>query len=223
MKTVKVLMTAATVMVFGLWGCGTDGTAARESARGTGVGSRENTDVQVARDWAGHGRGRGYGRQHLNRGRGYGRGMGYGRGNGRGYGRGGGHGMGQGRGMGYGRGNGRGYGRGGGHGMGRGYGYHHNGPGRFGKGNHRACDGKGKGASYVDANKNGVCDHFEKGKGCQGDPKADGRGKGRFFTDKNKDGVCDHYSAPKSVPSAVASKPGAAKLSPAKKKIPAAK
>lgn len=74
----------------------------------------------------------------------------------------------------------------------------------------------GKGVAYVDENKNGVCDNFEKrsgktqatpgtcyyraGKGNGNGPanccgrgpyKGQGKGKGRNFVDKNNDGICD--------------------------------
>lgn len=72
-------------------------------------------------------------------------------------------------------------------------------PGRCnGQGN-----GTGRGAAYVDKNKNGVCDNYENrlkngkaGKGnrngyCNG--TGQGRGKGRNFVDANKNGVCDNF------------------------------
>jgi hypothetical protein len=77
-----------------------------------------------------------------------------------------------------------------------------------GKGN---CNGTCKGSAFVDANKNGICDTYEKraadgtlrkgnGNGnCdttgkeQG--KGKGQGKGKNFIDANKNGVCDTYEA----------------------------
>jgi hypothetical protein len=59
------------------------------------------------------------------------------------------------------------------------------------------CDGKGKGTGFVDANKNGICDKYEKRaasdttKCCNGK----GQGKGKHFVDANKNGVCDNYEA----------------------------
>jgi hypothetical protein len=77
--------------------------------------------------------------------------------------------------------------------------------------------GKGKASSFVDANKNGICDNYENktanidGKskngtacmgGCSqragqgsGQNKETGRGKGRNFVDADKNGVCDYYEA----------------------------
>ncbi|MFY9150448.1 MAG: hypothetical protein WAO52_00400 [Prolixibacteraceae bacterium] len=77
-----------------------------------------------------------------------------------------------------------------------------------GKGN-GSCNGTAKGAAFVDANNNGICDTYEsraadgtlrKGKGngnCDGTGKGQGqgKGKGRNFTDANQNGVCDTYES----------------------------
>ena len=79
----------------------------------------------------------------------------------------------------------------------------------------RLQNGTGRGPSYVDANKNGICDNFENGtpaanngrrnffrKGVpQGQKQGQmGRGRGRSrnmnFIDANKNGVCDYNEAP---------------------------
>jgi len=71
----------------------------------------------------------------------------------------------------------------------------------------------GKGAVYVDANKNGICDNFENsvssgalckrsgnGKFCgmrQGQRgMGHGQGKGINFVDADKNGICDNYEVP---------------------------
>lgn len=69
------------------------------------------------------------------------------------------------------------------------------------------CNGTGQGrnngSSFVDTNKDGVCDNLKNGAGNkngkrdgtgQKNRKADGTGKGRNFVDTNKDGVCDNFS-----------------------------
>ena len=74
-------------------------------------------------------------------------------------------------------------------------------------------NGKCKQRTYVDANKNGVCDNFEnknanckggKGQGngmsCghgkgQGNCNGQGKGNGKNFVDADKNGVCDNFEA----------------------------
>ena len=75
-----------------------------------------------------------------------------------------------------------------------------------GQGNGK-CYGAGKGAAFVDANKDGVCDNYKNrtanesgknGKGygrCNGTGMGQGKGKGRSFVDANKNGVCDNFEA----------------------------
>jgi hypothetical protein len=58
-----------------------------------------------------------------------------------------------------------------------------------GRGNGR-CNGTGKGAAFVDANKNGICDNNEKGTANFSGKK--GNGKGKTFVDANKNGICDN-------------------------------
>jgi hypothetical protein len=67
------------------------------------------------------------------------------------------------------------------------------------------CNGTGKGTSYADTNKDGVCDNFssrttassgKKGNGnCNGSGqgKGQGKGKGRNFVDANGNGACDTF------------------------------
>ena len=71
------------------------------------------------------------------------------------------------------------------------------------------CNGTGKGAAFVDKNKDGVCDNYKtspanasggsgKGNGiCNSTGKGQGQsiGKGRNFVDANKNGICDTYEA----------------------------
>jgi len=71
------------------------------------------------------------------------------------------------------------------------------------------CNGTGKCASFVDADKNGICDTYEnrttnvsKGKGngtCtgtgSGQGQKQGKGKGANFVDANLNGICDTYEA----------------------------
>ena len=69
------------------------------------------------------------------------------------------------------------------------------------------CNGTGKGAAFVDANKNGICDTYEnrttnasgkKGNGtgnCAGNGQGQGKGKGKNFVDANQNGICDTYEA----------------------------
>jgi hypothetical protein len=84
----------------------------------------------------------------------------------------------------------------------------------------RQVNTSGKGVSYVDENKNGICDNFEnnsgttqstqgrcyywrvKGNGngqgnCCGrsNVAAQGRGKGKNFVDKDNNGVCDNFES----------------------------
>jgi len=89
------------------------------------------------------------------------------------------------------------------------------GPGN-GKGNGK-CNGSGQGTSFVDTNKNGICDTFEnrtantavrKGNGngnCNGTGKGkgqgNGHGKGKNFVDANNNGVCDTFEAREKVQS----------------------
>ncbi len=77
-----------------------------------------------------------------------------------------------------------------------------------GKGN-GTCKGTAKGAAFVDANNNGVCDTYEsrsakgtlrngKGNGnCDGTGKGkglgQGQGKGKNFVDANQNGICDTH------------------------------
>ncbi|MBA4410266.1 MAG: hypothetical protein Q8S54_18385 [Bacteroidota bacterium] len=69
-----------------------------------------------------------------------------------------------------------------------------------GKGNGN-CNGTGKGSSFVDANKDGICDNQGAGKsGAQkgkrdGPGQGQGKGKDRNFVDANNNGVCDTYEA----------------------------
>lgn len=51
--------------------------------------------------------------------------------------------------------------------------------------------GAGKGSSWVDADKNGVCDRFEARSGQGRAGKGRGQGKGIGFQDTNKNGICD--------------------------------
>ena len=61
------------------------------------------------------------------------------------------------------------------------------------------CDGKCKGANFVDTNKNGICDNYENRTDsvsgnklkCKG--QGHKQGKGKNFVDANKNGVCDNY------------------------------
>lgn len=73
-----------------------------------------------------------------------------------------------------------------------------------GQGNGRGrCNGTGKGAAFVDANNDGICDNQGKrtanmagnrGNGtCNG--KGQGQGKGKNFVDANKNGICDRFEA----------------------------
>ncbi|MBN2272894.1 MAG: hypothetical protein JXR41_15625 [Bacteroidales bacterium] len=75
----------------------------------------------------------------------------------------------------------------------------------------RPQNGKGKGSAYVDANKNGICDHYENGtvtgtanRGAaygrnNGTGKSQGykrgrgigQGRGRNYIDANNNGICD--------------------------------
>jgi hypothetical protein len=67
------------------------------------------------------------------------------------------------------------------------------------------CNGTGKGASFADVNKDGVCDNQasrtggnagKKGNGnCNGSGqgKGQGKGKGRNFIDANGNGACDTF------------------------------
>ncbi|MBV5314694.1 MAG: hypothetical protein JZU47_15440 [Prolixibacteraceae bacterium] len=71
-----------------------------------------------------------------------------------------------------------------------------------GKGNGN-CKGTGKGAAFVDSNKDGICDKQGAGKsGAQkgkkdgtGNGQGQGKGKGKNFVDTNKNGVCDTFEA----------------------------
>lgn len=62
------------------------------------------------------------------------------------------------------------------------------------------CNGTGKCSSFVDNNKNGVCDNYESraanGKG-NGHCNRHGQGKGKNFVDANKNGVCDNKEGKK--------------------------
>jgi hypothetical protein len=83
--------------------------------------------------------------------------------------------------------------------------------------NGRPPNGKGQGPAYVDANKNGLCDNYEKGtpntsswrrsgnlnsfgpgqrqgRGQRGNFQ--GQGRGRNFVDADKNGVCDYREVP---------------------------
>ena len=75
-----------------------------------------------------------------------------------------------------------------------------------GQGNGRGrCNGTGKGATFVDANNDGICDNLgnrsasatgNKGKGtCNGNGQGQGKGKGKNFLDANQNGVCDTFEA----------------------------
>ena len=77
--------------------------------------------------------------------------------------------------------------------------------------------GKDKGANFVDANKDGICDNFGKnggngsncmrsgaGNGCgmggrqmqgMGKGMGQGKGQGKNFVDADKNGVCDNFEA----------------------------
>ena len=67
------------------------------------------------------------------------------------------------------------------------------------------CNGTGKGAAFVDNNKDGVCDNYgteksgaQKGKRDgtgRGQGKGQGKGKGKNFVDANNNGICDTYEA----------------------------
>jgi hypothetical protein len=68
-----------------------------------------------------------------------------------------------------------------------------------------ARQGTCNGATYVDTNKNGVCDNNEKrattvsvkkGKG-KGKCNGNAQGKGKNYTDANKNGICDIREANK--------------------------
>jgi len=70
-----------------------------------------------------------------------------------------------------------------------------------------SCNGTAKCSTFVDANKNGICDTYEsrttntsvgKGNGtgkCTGNGQGQGKGKGKNFVDANKNGICDTYEA----------------------------
>ena len=85
----------------------------------------------------------------------------------------------------------------------------------------RQMNGKGKGTTFVDANKNGICDNYENRtststtstgyNNCQGCRRGQrhgqgqgsgqggmrqGRGNNRNFIDENKNGVCDFRETP---------------------------
>ena len=85
----------------------------------------------------------------------------------------------------------------------------------------RQQNGKGKGSTFVDANKNGICDNYENrattstaiagNNNCQGCGRGlklghrhssgqqgmrQGRGYGKNFMDANKNGICDHRETP---------------------------
>lgn len=63
------------------------------------------------------------------------------------------------------------------------------------------CNGTGKGATFVDSNKDGICDNQGAGKsGAQkgkrdGTGNGQGKGKGKNFVDANQNGICDTYEA----------------------------
>ena len=75
-----------------------------------------------------------------------------------------------------------------------------------GKGN-GSCNGTGRGAAFVDSNKDGICDNQGAGKSgaqkgkrdgtgtCTGAGNGQGKGKGVNFVDANQNGVCDTYEA----------------------------
>jgi hypothetical protein len=84
-------------------------------------------------------------------------------------------------------------------------------------GGQRLLNGTGRGQAYVDANKNNICDNFEKGTpgGPQGqrnsnfggrgmgqrycwgqNDRGQGFGRGRNFVDADKNGVCDYREEP---------------------------
>lgn len=64
-------------------------------------------------------------------------------------------------------------------------------------------NGKGNGRYFVDADKNGICDHFENGTPGQGrrqgnrDGLRNGKGRQGNFVDANKNGICDRREATK--------------------------
>ena len=60
--------------------------------------------------------------------------------------------------------------------------------------------GRGLGRNYVDANKDGLCDHYVAGvcpfRDADGDGVCDNcTGGGRYYVDANGDGVCDNYGS----------------------------
>lgn len=69
------------------------------------------------------------------------------------------------------------------------------------------CNGTGRGAAFVDANNDGICDNQgtrgagisgNKGAGngkCNGKGQGQGKGKGKNFVDANGNGVCDTFEA----------------------------
>lgn len=59
------------------------------------------------------------------------------------------------------------------------------------------CRGAGQGKGYVDANGDGVCDHYTKamadGGKCPGCGMGQGKGQGNGYVDADGNGVCDHH------------------------------
>ena len=85
----------------------------------------------------------------------------------------------------------------------------------------RQMNGKGEGITFVDANKNGICDNYEnrasnstasagnnncqrcgrgqrhgQGQGSGQQAMRQGRGNNRNFIDENKNGICDFRETP---------------------------
>lgn len=52
--------------------------------------------------------------------------------------------------------------------------------------------GNGQGAGYVDADNNGVCDNYGASQGGNGNGYGNGNGQGAGYLDANNDGVCDN-------------------------------
>ena len=63
----------------------------------------------------------------------------------------------------------------------------------------KGCKGSGQGSGFVDANGDGVCDHYAEmmGKGGKGNGKGHmmNKGRGKGFVDADGNGICDHHSS----------------------------